>query len=175
MRRFVPSALAVLVVLVLLVQVRSRGAPLPAVPCTRAVMLDGLLRCDEAAPERLAAVCGEGHAGAALRIETGDALETATVCGSDAPHRGAPGWGRMEPADLRALGQPVDINTASVEELRSLPGVGRKIASRIIEGRPYAAPDELVRVRGIGPKTLARLRPRLTGSACTGDCQGDTP
>jgi DNA uptake protein ComE-like DNA-binding protein len=53
----------------------------------------------------------------------------------------------------------IDINRASQEELESLPGIGQVIARRIIEGRPYRTVDDLRRVKGIGEKRLAEIRP----------------
>ncbi len=55
----------------------------------------------------------------------------------------------------------VSLNSASPEQLESLPGVGPVTARRIVAGRPYARLEELVRVKGIGPKTLERLRPHV--------------
>lgn len=55
----------------------------------------------------------------------------------------------------------VGLNGASLEALQSLPGVGPAIAAKIVAGRPYMSVDDLLRVPGIGPKTLERLRPRL--------------
>ena len=56
----------------------------------------------------------------------------------------------------------VSINSASLAELDTLPGVGPAIAGRIIEGRPYASIEDLLAVRGIGPATLEKLRPFVT-------------
>ncbi|MCB9712512.1 MAG: helix-hairpin-helix domain-containing protein [Myxococcales bacterium] len=67
----------------------------------------------------------------------------------------------MAPERLSALQQPVELNRASEAELTSLPRIGPVLARRIVEGRPYAEVDELLRVRGIGPATLRRLRPRV--------------
>lgn len=59
----------------------------------------------------------------------------------------------------------VDINTADWPELLQLPGVGPKLAQRILESRqasgPFADQDDLRRVPGIGPKTMERIRPYL--------------
>ncbi|TVR03675.1 MAG: helix-hairpin-helix domain-containing protein [Deltaproteobacteria bacterium] len=59
----------------------------------------------------------------------------------------------------RPPSRPVDLNVASSRQLQRLPGVGPAIAQRIVEGRPYAREEDLLRVRGIGPATLERLRP----------------
>lgn len=56
----------------------------------------------------------------------------------------------------------VNINRADSLELRDLPGIGPALARRIIEERErgaFRSVDELTRVSGIGPATLARLRP----------------
>lgn len=57
----------------------------------------------------------------------------------------------------------LDINTASLEEIEKLPGVGPSLARRILEGRPYDSPDDLLKVKGIGKPTLEKLRPHLHG------------
>ncbi len=66
----------------------------------------------------------------------------------------------------------VDINQADWPELAELPGVGETIARRIVEVRrergPFADHNDLRRVRGIGPRTLERLRPYLLPMAESG-------
>ena len=58
-------------------------------------------------------------------------------------------------------GQTVDVNTASEAELERLPGVGPSLARRIIEYReangPFATPDDLQNVSGIGPSKFAKM------------------
>ena len=59
---------------------------------------------------------------------------------------------------------PVNVNTASVEELKTLPGVGDALALRIVQTRQQGAfrsIADLERVRGIGPALLKRLRNRV--------------
>ena len=59
----------------------------------------------------------------------------------------------------------VDVNRAPWTELTLLPGIGETLAKRIVVSReshgPFATADDLRRVRGIGPKTLERIRPYL--------------
>lgn len=56
----------------------------------------------------------------------------------------------------------ININTARVEELVVLPGIGPSKAAAIIANRPYASVAELERVPGIGPKTIAEFTPLIT-------------
>jgi competence ComEA-like helix-hairpin-helix protein len=53
----------------------------------------------------------------------------------------------------------VDLNSATFEQLQKLPGIGAKLAERIIAHRPYKKADDLEKVAGIGKKTMERLRP----------------
>ena len=52
----------------------------------------------------------------------------------------------------------VDINEASAEELQTLPGIGPKLAERIIANRPYQKVDDLLKVSGIGEKSIEQFR-----------------
>jgi len=60
----------------------------------------------------------------------------------------------------------IGINSAPAARLCDLPGIGPVLASRIIEFRenngPFRSIDDLVFVRGIGEKMLAKLRPAIT-------------
>lgn len=49
----------------------------------------------------------------------------------------------------------VDINSASLEDLQKIPGVGRSLGARIIAGRPYEAVADLARVNGISLRMVA--------------------
>ena len=53
----------------------------------------------------------------------------------------------------------VNVNTASLELLETLPGIGPSKAAAIIAERPFDTVEELERVPGIGPKTLATIAP----------------
>jgi competence protein ComEA len=68
-----------------------------------------------------------------------------------------------------APGETLDPNRAPEVELARLPGVGPALAGRIVRSReadgPFRTVEELVRVSGVGPATLERLRPHLAVSA----------
>jgi DNA uptake protein ComE-like DNA-binding protein len=56
----------------------------------------------------------------------------------------------------------VSIQHGTLEQLAAVPGLSKKVAQEIIKTRPFSSLDELTRVRGIGDKTLRKLRAALT-------------
>jgi len=60
--------------------------------------------------------------------------------------------------------QPLNPNTATAEQLATLPEVGPELAKAIIKQRtkkPFTRPEDLLDVKGIGPITLDKMKPRL--------------
>jgi competence protein ComEA len=102
----------------------------------------GLRRGGQLGGTNLARILTDGE-----RIEVGGQEAAAAVGGAG----GAGGAG------------PVDLNTATAEQLDALPGIGPVTAAKILAWRSthrrFSVVDELAEVPGIGPKTLEDLRP----------------
>ena len=64
---------------------------------------------------------------------------------------------------------PVNLNTATQEQLESLPGVGAKAAERILEYRQkngnFKKIEDLMNVQGIGEKSFLKLKPQVVVKA----------
>jgi len=65
-------------------------------------------------------------------------------------------------SESRPPAAPLDLNTASIQELQGLPGVGPRTAERILEYREqrgrFEKIEDLMNVRGIGEKSFLKLR-----------------
>ena len=66
-------------------------------------------------------------------------------------------------------GQIIDINRAGVEELIEIPGIGKSLAQRIVDFRdehgPFKRVEDLLKIRGIGEKSLEKIRPHVKVSS----------
>lgn len=69
------------------------------------------------------------------------------------------------PLTRQAGARQVDLNHATLSDLEALPGIGPKLAQRVIEHRdekgPFRSVDDLRHVKGIGRKKFDRLRPHV--------------
>jgi competence protein ComEA len=78
----------------------------------------------------------------------------------EGPAGGSPG---STAAGAPSSGAPLDLNTATLEQFDTLPGVGPVLAQRMLDWRQqhgrYTQVDDLGEVQGIGDATLAKLRP----------------
>ncbi len=119
-----------------------------------------------------------GGRGSRTRVASLVALAVLAVLGAPVPVTAGPApAGPAGPATAgekqSPAGHRVNVNTAGLEELQTLPRIGPALARRIVEYRrkagPFRRPEDLLAVRGIGPKLLARLRGRITvGTAGSG-------
>ena len=82
------------------------------------------------------------------------------------------------PAASQAQSKPaINLNAATVDQLETLPGIGRKTAERIIEYRTksggFKRIEDLMNVKGIGEKSFLKLKPLIAVPLKTDKAPGD--
>ena len=77
------------------------------------------------------------------------------------------------PAAGAPAAAPVNLNTATVAQLESMPGIGKATAERIVEYRQkngnFKKAEDLMNIRGIGEKSFLTLKPLVTVAAVKGE------
>jgi len=70
------------------------------------------------------------------------------------------------PAKKKPPARPVNLNTATSQELQQVPGIGPATAEKILKMRKsygaFKSVDDLLAIRGIGPKRFEKMRKYLT-------------
>ena len=90
------------------------------------------------------------------------AVPVAVPGSSSSPAASAPAVKPTREAPSSPAAAPVSIQTATVEELAAVKGLNAKLAKEIVKARPFASLTDLIRVRGLGEKTIVRLKGLLT-------------
>jgi competence protein ComEA len=82
-------------------------------------------------------------------------------------------------AEKATMASPINLNTATVAQLESLPGIGARIAERIVEYRQkngsFKKVEELMNVQGVGEKSFLKLKPLITVTPQKTDRAGQNP
>ncbi len=106
---------------------------------------------------------GQPHGAVLL---TGPAGASGSDLGGTASADSATGSAGSTSNGAQAPGAKVPLNSATVEQLDTLPGIGPKTAQEIVSYRqqhgPFTSVDQLTEVKGIGPAKLERLRSLVT-------------
>ena len=92
---------------------------------------------------------------AVLFLASGVAAQPATKEAPKAPAKAA------APKATDAKHAPVDINSASADELQAIPGIGEAYSKKIVENRPYKRKDELVQKKVVPQATYDKIKDHI--------------
>ena len=105
-------------------------------------------------------------------------LSAGVFAQTPAPRTPAAATGKVPRTTAKATGEKapvINLNTATAAELEGLPGIGPKVAARIVEYRtkkgPFHKVEDLMNVQGIGEKSFLKLRTQLTLAGATAASQ----
>jgi len=138
--------------------VMTKEEPKAKAPAARKEAVD----LNSATAEELMTLPGVGEAFARKIIDGRPHKEIADLARAGVPARTIDA---LKPLTvIRPLPEPVDVNSAPVDRLETLPGVGPAMAREIVAARPLAGYEDVARLKGIGPAKLDALRGRLAFS-----------
>lgn len=69
-----------------------------------------------------------------------------------------------EDSAAAAIGPVININLATSETLETLPGIGEVTAQKIIDGRPYSNPEELLNKKIVGVATYEKIKDKIAAN-----------
>ena len=75
-----------------------------------------------------------------------------------------PNMSQMQSVNINQLQEEekISINQATKEELMSLPGIGEKLSTTIIENRPYSSIHDLKKIKGLGEGIFKSIEKKVT-------------
>ena len=96
-----------------------------------------------------------------MRMITGALLSLALICPATLAAQS-----RGEKPAPAVVTTPVNLNTATVTQLATLPGIGTRTAERIVEYRQknggFKKVEDLMNVRGVGEKSFLKIKPMIS-------------